>query len=82
MCATSLINNGNAAKRGGFESGTMLQLTRKGLIHHGQLDALRDRFATNHCVVLEKILEPALLENVQRQIGEARWQSSAYGADW
>ena len=56
----------------------MLQLTRKGLIHHGQLDALRDRFATNHCVVLEKILEPALLENVLRQIGEARWQSSAY----
>jgi hypothetical protein len=63
-----------------FESGTMLQLTRKVLIHHGQLDALRDRFATNHCVVLEKILEPALLENVKRQIGEARWQSSAYGA--
>ena len=58
----------------------MLQLTSKGLIHHGQLDALRDRFATNHCVVLEKLLEPALLENVQRQIGEARWQSSAYGA--
>ena len=59
----------------------MLQLTRKGLIHHGQLDALRDRFATNHCVVLEKILEPALLENVQRQIGEARWQSYVHLRD-
>jgi hypothetical protein len=56
----------------------MLQLTRKGLVLHGQLDVLRDCFATNNCVVLEKLLEPALLEKVQRQIEEAAWHSSVF----
>jgi hypothetical protein len=56
----------------------MLQLTRKGLFLHRQIDVLRDRFATNHCVVLEKLLEPALLEKVQRQIGHAQWLSSTF----
>lgn len=56
----------------------MLQLTRKGLVLQGQLDVLRDRFATNHYVVLEKLLEPELLETVQRKIGKAPWRSSAY----
>jgi hypothetical protein len=56
----------------------MLQLTRKGLVLHGQLDVLRDRFATNHCVVLEKLLEPPLLEKVQRQIEAAAWHSSVF----
>ena len=56
----------------------MLQLTKKGLVLHGKLDALRDRFAANHCVVLEKLLEPELLEKVQRQIEQASWHGSAY----
>jgi 2OG-Fe(II) oxygenase superfamily len=56
----------------------MLQLTRKGLVLHGQLDNLRERFFTNHCVVLEKLLEPALLEEVQRRIEQAPWRSTTY----
>ena len=56
----------------------MLQLTKKGLVLHGQVDVLRDRFAKNHCVVLEKLLEPALLEKVQKQIEQANWHSSAW----
>ena len=40
----------------------MLQLNRNGLVLHGQLDVLRERFMTNQCVVLEKLLEPVLLE--------------------
>jgi 2OG-Fe(II) oxygenase superfamily len=57
----------------------MLQLTRNGLVLHGQLDALRERFITNHCVVLENLLEPALLEKLQRQIEQAPWRSTTYG---
>ena len=57
----------------------MLQLTRNGLVLHGQLDVLRERFITNHCVVLEKLLEPALLEKLQRQIEQAPWRSTTYG---
>ena len=56
----------------------MPQLTRKGLLLHRRLDVLRDRFATNHCVVLEKLLEPTLLEKVQRRIEHARWLNSAF----
>jgi hypothetical protein len=56
----------------------MLQLTRKGLVLHGQLDVLRERFVTKHCVVLEKLLEPALLEEVQRRIEHAPWRSTTY----
>jgi hypothetical protein len=56
----------------------MLQLTRTGLVLRGQLDVLRDRFATKHCAVLEKLLEPALLANVQRQMEQAPWHSSAF----
>ena len=43
----------------------MLQLTRNGLVLHGQLDVLRERFMTNHCMVLEKLLEPAQLPDAQ-----------------
>src|SRR5262249_5403794 len=57
----------------------MLQLTRKGLILRGDLHPVRDRFATNHCVVLEKLLEPALLAKVQRQMEQAPWHSSSHG---
>jgi hypothetical protein len=57
----------------------MLQLTRKDLVLRGDLDPLRDRFATNHCVVLEKLLEPALLAKVQQQIEGAPWHSSSQG---
>jgi hypothetical protein len=57
----------------------MLQLTSKGLILRGDLDSLRDRFATNHYVVLEKLLEPALLAKVQRQMERAPWRSSSHG---
>ena len=56
----------------------MLQLTRNGLVLHGQLDVLRERFFTNHCVVLEKLLEPALLEKVQGRIEQAPWRSTTY----
>jgi hypothetical protein len=56
----------------------MLQLTRKGLLHRGDLDALRDCFAANHWVVLEKLLEPELLEKVQRQIDQASWHCSTF----
>jgi len=56
----------------------ILQLTRKGLVLRGQLDILYDRFARNHCVVLEKLLEPALLEKVQGQIEQAPGHSSAF----
>jgi hypothetical protein len=54
----------------------MLQLTRTGFVHDGQLDAARDRFATNHCVVLEKLLEPALVEMAQRHMQQTPWQST------
>src|SRR5262245_9421410 len=57
----------------------MLQLTSKGLILCRDLDSLRDRFATNHYVVLEKLLEPALLTKVQRQMERAPWRSSPHG---
>jgi len=40
--------------------------------------ALRDRFAMEHCVVLENLLEPALLEQVQRNMERAQWQSSTF----
>jgi hypothetical protein len=56
----------------------MLQLNRKGLVLHGQLDVLYERFVTNHCVVLEKLLEPALLEEVQRRIARALWRGTTY----
>lgn len=58
----------------------MLQLTGKGLVLRSNLDALHDRFAANHCVVLQKLLEPALLETVRLQIEQASWHSSAYDA--
>ena len=56
----------------------MLQLTRTGFVHDGQLDAARDRFATNHCVVLEKLLEPALVEMAQRHIQQTPWQRTDF----
>ena len=56
----------------------MLQLTMKGLVVRGQFDALRDNFAMYHCVVLERLLEPALLEKVQRQMEQASWRSAAF----
>jgi len=56
----------------------MLQLTRNRLVLHGELDALRDLFATQHCLVLKNLLEPALLEKIQGHIERARWQSSAF----
>src|SRR5947209_11100841 len=56
----------------------MLQLTRNGLVLHGKLDALLDRFATQHCVVLENLLEPALLEQIQRNMERAQWRSSTF----
>jgi hypothetical protein len=57
----------------------MLQLTSNGLILRGDLDSLRDHFAANHYVVLEKLLEPALLAKVQRQMERAPWRSSPHG---
>src|SRR5262245_49146437 len=56
----------------------MLQLTRDGLVLHGKLDALRDGFATQHCVVLENLLEPALLDKIQWHIERAQWLNSSY----
>jgi 2OG-Fe(II) oxygenase superfamily len=56
----------------------MLQLTRNGLVLHGKLEALRDCFATQHCVVLKNLLEPALLEKIQGHIERAQWRSSAF----
>jgi hypothetical protein len=56
----------------------MLQLSRNGLLVQGQLKTLRDHFAARHFVVLTKLLEPALLQMVQRQIEHAPWRSSAY----
>ena len=44
----------------------------------GQLDVLRELFMTNQCVVLEKLLEPVLLENLQRQIEQAPWRCTTY----
>lgn len=58
----------------------MLQLTRDGLVIHGPLDVLRECFMTNQCVVLEKLLDTALLENLQRQIAQAPWRSTTYGS--
>jgi 2-oxoglutarate-Fe(II)-dependent oxygenase superfamily protein len=57
---------------------TMLQLTRNGLVFQGGLDALRDCFATHHYVVLKNLLEPALLETVQRQMERVPWRSSTF----
>jgi hypothetical protein len=56
----------------------MLQITSKGLVSDGELDFLRDRFASHHCVVLENLLEPALLKNIQQQIERAAWQGRAF----
>jgi 2OG-Fe(II) oxygenase superfamily len=56
----------------------MLQLTRNGLVLNGRLDALRNAFATQHCVVLENLLEPVLLEKIQRHIDRAQWNCSAF----
>jgi hypothetical protein len=56
----------------------MLQLTKHGVVRYGKLDALRDRFDTQHCVVLENLLEPALLEKIQRHIERAQWRNSAF----
>jgi 2OG-Fe(II) oxygenase superfamily len=52
--------------------------SRNGLVLHGKLDTLRDRFATHHCVVLENLLEPVLLERIQRHIDRAQWNRSAF----
>ena len=60
----------------------MLQLTRNGLILQRKLDHLRDRFTTQHCVVLENLLEPALLSEIQQHVGRARWTLSTFeGSD-
>jgi hypothetical protein len=56
----------------------MLQLTSKGLVLHGELDALRDRFVANHCLVLKQLLEPALLEKIQRRIDQRPWHGSTF----
>ena len=56
----------------------MLQLTRNGLVLDGKLDALRDRFATQHCIVLENLLEPALLAEIHRHIEGAQWNTSTF----
>ena len=56
----------------------MLQITSKGLIRHGELDVLRDRFAKHHCVVLENLLERELLAKVQQQIERAAWRNAAF----
>jgi hypothetical protein len=57
----------------------LLQLTRNGLVLDGKLDALRDHFATQHCIVLENLLEPALLVKIQRHIERAQWNSTTFG---
>src|SRR5262245_35218988 len=60
----------------------LLQITRNAPVLHGKLDDLRDRFAKQHCVVLEKLLEPALLTKIQRHVERAQWKSSAFeGSD-
>jgi hypothetical protein len=56
----------------------MLQLTRSGLFVHGKLDALRERFSKQHCVVLKNLLEPMVLEPIQRRLEQARWNSSTF----
>lgn len=45
---------------------------------HGEPDKLRDRFATEHCVVLENLLERPLLEKIQREIERAQWNIAAF----
>ena len=63
----------------------MFQLTRNGPVLSGSLESLRDRFATEHCVVLRNMLEATLLEQIQRNIERAQWRSTAktnlYGSD-
>jgi hypothetical protein len=59
----------------------MLQLTGTGFVHDEQLDAARDRFATNHCVVLKKLLEPALVEMAQRHIEQTPWLRTDFDDD-
>jgi hypothetical protein len=60
----------------------LLQLTSNGLVLEEQLDALRDRFAMQHYVVLENLLEPVLREKIQQRIERAQWNSSAFeGSD-
>jgi hypothetical protein len=56
----------------------MLQLTKNGVALQGELDTLRERFSANHCVVLEKLIEPALLKNLQRRIEQAKWRNTTY----
>jgi 2OG-Fe(II) oxygenase superfamily len=56
----------------------MLQLTRNGLVLHEKLDALRDRFASQHCVVLESLLEQALLKRIHQHIERAQWHISSF----
>jgi len=59
----------------------VIQLTRNGPVLSGGLDSLRDRFATEHCVVLRNILEAPLLEKIQRDIEQAQWQSGSAFTD-
>jgi hypothetical protein len=56
----------------------MLQLTRKGLVVYGELDALCDGFEKNHYVILEKFLEPSLLARIQSQTEQGLWHSSVF----
>jgi hypothetical protein len=56
----------------------MFQLTRNGPVLSGRLDPLRDRFATEHCVVLRNMLVVSLLEKIQRNIERAQWHSSVF----
>jgi hypothetical protein len=60
---------------------TVFQLTRNGPILSGNLDFLRDCFATQHCVVLRNMLEAPLLDRIQQNIGRAQWHSSTFDED-
>lgn len=52
-----------------------IELTRNGPVVSGAADSLRDRFAAQQCVVLRSLLAPQLLEDVQRRLEQAQWQS-------
>jgi uncharacterized protein (DUF2164 family) len=54
----------------------MIQITRSGTIVSGsakELERLRSKFEQEHCIRLSTLLEPGLLQFVQRQLGDAKF---------
>lgn len=58
----------------------MIEIQANKTIIHSQaaLDVLRDEFALNHCVVLDKLLSPSLSNLIDSQLTNARYSDTDY----